>query len=304
MDKLPAPLKLQSSPSSIQWRAGHELKSGYGAESRVQRSGRPDPELRCLSLPRVRLVVPESDCLVLGGGLRRKRPQRNAATIIPGIIFTMRPPIQPPPPIVITDVDPARNCDNETMTNHDQITSPAIRLCSAHLRQGNASTLNFTSLIAPSICALMHTKRVKTDATIFKPRCSRTGMCYRLDRVQALPLVSTRILRLANSSPKTARSPARRFAAMGREPSGKTSGEMSRVMSAQLPGNGRTVAAAMPPNVRQDNSQTARLAPDLAAQYPRLKLARQLATWPRNSRETSRKMTRQNPAVMFSTIPF
>jgi hypothetical protein len=27
----------------------------------------------------------------------------------------MRPPIQPPPPIVITDVDPARNCDNETM---------------------------------------------------------------------------------------------------------------------------------------------------------------------------------------------
>ena len=52
---------------------------------------------------------------VLGGGLRRKRPQRNAATIIPGIIFTMRPPIQPPPPIVITDVHPARNCDNETM---------------------------------------------------------------------------------------------------------------------------------------------------------------------------------------------
>ena len=52
---------------------------------------------------------------VLSGGLRRKRPQRNAATIIPGIIFTMRPPIQPPPPIVITDVDPARNCYNETM---------------------------------------------------------------------------------------------------------------------------------------------------------------------------------------------
>jgi hypothetical protein len=45
-------------------------------------------------------------------------------------------------------------------------------------------------------------------------------------------------------------------------------------------------------------------APDLAAQRPRLKLARQLATWPRNTRETSRKMTRQNPAVMFLTIPF
>ena len=71
---------------------------------------------------------------------------------------------------------------------------------------------------------------------------------------QALPLVWTRFLRLANSSPKIARSPARR-SRDGRETSGKKSGEMSRVMSAQLPGNGRTVAAAMPPNVRQDNSQ-------------------------------------------------
>ncbi len=43
---------------------------------------------------------------VLSGGLRRKRPQRNAATIILGIIFTMRPPIQPLLPIVITDVNP------------------------------------------------------------------------------------------------------------------------------------------------------------------------------------------------------
>jgi hypothetical protein len=50
--------------------------------------------------------------------------------------------------------------------------------------------------------------------------------------------------------------------------------------------------------------KTARLAPDLAAQCSRLKLARQLATRPRNSRATSRKMTRQNPAFIFSTIPF
>ena len=71
---------------------------------------------------------------------------------------------------------------------------------------------------------------------------------------QALPLVWTRILWLADSSPKTARSPARR-SRDGREPSGKKSGEMSHLMSAQLPGNGRTVAAAMPPNVRQANRQ-------------------------------------------------
>jgi hypothetical protein len=141
--------------------------------------------------------------------------------------------------------------------------------CDRHARKNeNTGTLNFTSQIAPSICSICHRKRVKPDATIFKSRCSRTVLCYRFDRVEALPLVSTRILRLANSSPKIARSPARR-SRDGRETSGKKSGEISRVMSAQLPGNGRTAAAAMPPNVCQDNSQTARLAPDLAAQQPR-----------------------------------
>ncbi len=118
----------------------------------------------------------------------------------------------------------------------------------------NTGTLNFTSQISPSICTVRHTKRVKTNATIFKSRCSRTVLCYRFDRVEALPLVRTRILRLANSSPKIARSPARR-SRDGRETSGKKSGEMFRVTSAQRPGNGRTVAAATPPNVRQDNSQ-------------------------------------------------
>ena len=52
---------------------------------------------------------------VLNGGLRRKRPQGTSATIIPGIIFTTRPPMHTTPPIIIADVDPARNCDNETM---------------------------------------------------------------------------------------------------------------------------------------------------------------------------------------------
>jgi hypothetical protein len=52
---------------------------------------------------------------VLGGGLRRKWPQGNYATVNPGIIFTTRPPNQSPPPIIITDADPARNDDNETM---------------------------------------------------------------------------------------------------------------------------------------------------------------------------------------------
>jgi hypothetical protein len=52
---------------------------------------------------------------VLSGGLRRKRPQGNFATVNPGIIFTMRPPIQAPSPIIGIEIDPARNGDNETM---------------------------------------------------------------------------------------------------------------------------------------------------------------------------------------------
>ena len=52
---------------------------------------------------------------VLGGGLRRKRPQGNSVTVVPGIIFTTRPPNQLPPSIVITDVDPVQNDNNEIM---------------------------------------------------------------------------------------------------------------------------------------------------------------------------------------------
>jgi hypothetical protein len=128
---------------------------------------------------------------------------------------------------------------------------------------------------------------------------------------QALPLVWTRFLRLAKNSPKLARSPARRSRDR-RETSCKKSGEMFRAMSAQLPANDRTVATAMPPNVRQDDSQdnlpraergrvmsapkTCEITRNLAAQQPQNSQC--------NIRETSRKMTRQNPSVMFLTIPF
>ena len=138
------------------------------------------------------------------------------------------------------------NTFHSRQTDHDR-----------HARKNeNTGTLNFTSQIAPSICTVRHTKRVKTNATIFKSRCSRTVLCYRFDRVEALPLVRTRFLRLAHISPKIARSPARR-SRDGRKPSGKKSGEISRVISAQRLGNGRTVATAMPPNIRQDNSPCA-----------------------------------------------
>ena len=71
---------------------------------------------------------------------------------------------------------------------------------------------------------------------------------------QAVPLVWTRFLRLAKNSPKTARSPARR-SRDGRAATGKTTGEISRVISAQLPGNSRATATAMPPDGRTDDLQ-------------------------------------------------
>jgi hypothetical protein len=118
---------------------------------------------------------------------------------------------------------------------------------------------------------------------------------------EALPLVGTRILRLAENSPMAARSPVRRPRDV-RESSGKTSGGISCAMSAQLPGNGRAVATAIPPNVRQATRKTTGVAPKSDARWPRRKLARQLATWSRNSRaavratvkRTSRKTTRSN----------
>ena len=51
---------------------------------------------------------------ILSGGLRRKRPQGNSDTVVPGIIFTMRPPMQSPPPIIGIEVDPAWSDDDET----------------------------------------------------------------------------------------------------------------------------------------------------------------------------------------------
>ena len=121
-------------------------------------------------------------------------------------------------------------------------------------KNATADTFNFTAQIPPSICAVMHIKHDKRGATIFKSLCKRTAVSKCFYRVEALPLVKTRFLRLVHISPKIAQSPAR-WSRDGRETSGKKSGEMSRVMSAQRPDNGRTVAAAMPPNVRQDNSQ-------------------------------------------------
>jgi len=50
---------------------------------------------------------------ILSGGLR-KRMKGNSTTVVPGIIFTMQPPIQPPPPIIGIEVDQTWNGEDET----------------------------------------------------------------------------------------------------------------------------------------------------------------------------------------------
>jgi hypothetical protein len=118
----------------------------------------------------------------------------------------------------------------------------------------NADTFNFTPQVAPSnLHSHVHEAR-KIVCNKIQGAVQEHVNEWSFYTREALPLVKTRFLRLANSSPKTARSPARR-SRDGRATSGKKSGEMSRVISAQSPGNGRAVATAMPPNVRQDGSQ-------------------------------------------------
>jgi hypothetical protein len=50
---------------------------------------------------------------ILSGGLR-KRMNGNSATVIPGIIFSMHPPTQSPPPIIGIEIEQTWSGDDET----------------------------------------------------------------------------------------------------------------------------------------------------------------------------------------------
>jgi len=160
--------------------------------------------------------------------------------------------------------------------------------CARRARKNeNAGTFNFTSQIASLTCTVTFTKCIKPDATIFKSRCSRMTVNCRFMTGHALLLSQAKVFRLANSSPMIQRSPARRSRNV-REPSGKTSGEMSRVISAQLPSKGRTTATQGRRASVKTTHKTTCLAPDMDTQCPRRKLARQLAIWSRNKRAAVR----------------
>ena len=157
-----------------------------------------------------------------------------------------------------------------------------------------ASVFNFTSQIPSSICTVTHTKRVKPDTTIFKSRCSRTVLCYRFDRVEALPLNFVRFLRLAIRSPMIQRSPARR-SRNAREPSGKKSGELSRSLPHYFP----AMAGQWQIRCRRISARVTRETTRNMARNARTAVR---ATDNAITSEISRKMARRNFVVALSTM--
>ena len=152
--------------------------------------------------------------------------------------------------------------------------------------------------LPPPNCTVMFTKREKSGATIFKALCKRTVVEYVILYRASLTPCQNKVFTARQSSPMTARSPARR-SRDGRETSGKTSGEISRVISAQSsrqwPGSGNGNAAECP---------AGRLARQLALRRTRTRHVRAgnlrddsqhgRATAVPQSSATSRKTTRSN----------
>jgi hypothetical protein len=150
-------------------------------------------------------------------------------------------------------------------------------------KNANVNRFNFASQISSENLHgdVPEARTIRCDKIQDTEQAYAAGLIFYAE--QALPLVWTRFLRLAKSSPKLARSPARR-SREGCETSGKKSGEISRGISAQRPGNGRTVGKRN------------------AAERPSRRLARQPAlrrTCPAMSApetcETTRNMSTQQP---------
>ena len=159
--------------------------------------------------------------------------------------------------------------------------------CDRHARKNeNTGTLNFTSQIAPSICTVIRTKRVKRDATIFKSRAVARFCATALIGWKPYPLS-----RQGFYGSPIARRKLRGVPRDGRAMGAKHPARNPAKYLASCPRNFPAMAGQRQQQCRRTSVKTTRR---------RLALRR---TWPRNSRETSRKMTRQNPAVMFSTIP-
>jgi len=151
--------------------------------------------------------------------------------------------------------------------------------------------ISFTLQIASSICTVAFTKCEKFDAMIFTSRSSRSSPICDFRHGHALLLSQAKVLRLANGSSKLVRSPAR-WACDIRDTTDKTSGEMSRVIAAHCPHNGRATANAMSPDDWRDNSQS-------STQPSGSDNVTVRAKDNETSCETSRKTTRRSFAITF-----
>ena len=127
--------------------------------------------------------------------------------------------------------------------------------CARHARKNeNAGTVNFASQIASSICTVAFTKHEKSDATIFKSRCSRTAVSYRFRGGQALPLSFVRFFTtrpwLVETLAESRETVAQRPRAISQEIRRDVS-----LNSAQFLDNCRAVPTAMQSDDQADGSQ-------------------------------------------------
>ncbi len=116
-------------------------------------------------------------------------------------------------------------------------------------KNANVNTFNFTSQIAPPICAVMHTEHDKSDTTIFKSLCKRMAVNKCFYRVEALPLVKTRFFsarqNLADGRAES-RETVMRWARNIRQEIRRNISRHGRAASRQQPGNGKRDAAGWP----------------------------------------------------------
>ena len=165
--------------------------------------------------------------------------------------------------------------------------------CDRHAcKNENTGTLNFTSQIAPSI-AQSGTRSVSKPMQQFSSHGAVARFC-------ATALIGWKPYPLSGQgfygSP-IARRKLRGVPRDGRAMGAKHPARNPAIFLASCPRNVPAMAGQCQRQCRRMSVKTARKttchAPDLAAQCPRRKLARQLATWPHNSRATAKVTSRK-----------
>ena len=191
---------------------------------------------------------------IFSGGLR-KRMKGNSATVIPGIIFTMQPPTQSRRQSSASRLTRRGTVTTKQWTNHDNFSLPTIRPWPMLLAKMRTATRSISRHELHHQIARSCSRSAKnSSATVFKSRCNRTSLDCNFIQNKPYPLSGQGFYGSPIARRKLRGVPRDGHAMAAKHPA-RQSGEISRVMSAQRPGNGRTVATAMPPDGRRDDSQ-------------------------------------------------